>query len=153
MHAADVVETLPTALPDEDALAAVRMVAERGLPGLVVADERAVVIACMSSAALLRAVLPPYFLEGACLAQVIDERHADLIAADLADTPVRALIGRVPDAVPRVRAQATAAELGALLARRKSPFALVEAADGHILGVVTANRLLGLLAAAAEQAT
>ncbi|MGW0735143.1 CBS domain-containing protein [Streptomyces sp. NPDC002851] len=148
MHAGDVVETLPTALPDDDVLSAVRMVVQHGLPGLVVADERGHVVGCMSSINLLHVVLPEYFFDGPCLAQVIDESHADRIAAELVGKRVRDVLERVTEPIPHVRADATVVELGAIMGRRHSPFALIERDGGGILGIVTANRLLGLLAAA-----
>ncbi|WP_151484614.1 CBS domain-containing protein [Streptomyces albicerus] len=153
MHAADVIEMLPTALPDDDVLSAVQMVARHGLPGLVVADERGEVVGCMSSVDLLRVALPQYFLDDPGLTSVIDERHADRIAAALVGTRVRDVLTWGPPRIPSVGPQATAVELAALMVRRKCPFALVEREGGGILGIVTANRLLGLLATAAEGAS
>jgi CBS domain-containing protein len=150
MHAADAIETLPTALPDDDVLSAVQMVARHGLPGLVVADEQGEVVGCMSSVDLLRAALPHYFLDDPGLTHVIDERHADRIAAALAGTRVRDVLTWDPLRIPSVGPGATAVELAALMVRRQCPFAFVEREGGGILGVVTANRLLGLLATAAE---
>lgn len=152
MHAADVIETLPTALPDDDILSAVQMVSQHGLPGLVVADERGELIGCMSSVDLLRAALPHYFLDDPGLTHVIDEGHADRIAAAMVGTPVRDVLTWGPPRIPRVEPQATAVEIAELMVRRQCPFALVEREGGGILGIVTANRLLGLLAAAVEGA-
>ncbi|KUO21812.1 CBS domain-containing protein [Streptomyces dysideae] len=152
MHAADVIETLPTALPDDDILSAVQMVSRHGLPGLVVADERGEVIGCMSSVDLLRAALPHYFLDDPGLTHVIDEGHADRIAAAMAGTRVRDVLTWGPSRIPKVEAQATAVEIAELMVRRQCPFALVEREGGGILGIVTANRLLGLLATAAQGA-
>ncbi|MGW0733925.1 CBS domain-containing protein [Streptomyces sp. NPDC002851] len=153
MHAADVVETLPTALPDDDALTAIQMVSRLGLPGLVVTDEQGQVLGCMSSIHLLKAALPHYFFDDPGLTQVIDENHADRIATALVGTSVRDLLGRVTDRIPRVRPTATVVELGVAMARRQCPFALVEQEGGAIVGVVTANRLLALLAAKVEGAS
>jgi hypothetical protein len=55
-----------------------------------------------------------------------------------------------PLRIPSVGPRATAVELAALMVRLQCPFAFVEREGGGILGVVTANRLLGLLATAAE---
>ncbi|WP_282701804.1 CBS domain-containing protein [Streptomyces sp. CC219B] len=152
MHAADVIETLPTALPDDDILSAVQMVSRQGLPGLVVADEQGELIGCMSSVDLLRAALPHYFLDDPGLVHVMDEVHADRVAAAMSGTRVRDVLTWGPSRIPRVGPRAKAVELAVLMVRRQCPFALVEREGGGILGVVTANRLLGLLATAAEAA-
>jgi CBS domain-containing protein len=150
MHAADVIETLPTALPDDDILSAVQMVSRHGLPGLVVADEQGELIGCMSSVDLLRAALPHYLLDDPGLTHVIDEGHADRIAATMVGTRVRDVLTWGAPRIPRVEPRATAVEMAELMVRRQCPFALVEGEGGGILGIVTANRLLGLLATAAE---
>lgn len=152
MHAADVVETLPTARPGDDVLSAVRMVSRRGLPGLVVADEQGAVVGCMSSVDLLRLALPGYVCEDAGLARVFDEAHADRIAAALAGTRVRDVVGKAArtNRVPAVRPQATVVEIAELMVRQGCPLVLVEKEDGGPLGIVTANHLLDLLVAVAE---
>lgn len=149
MHAADVVESLPTVLPSDDVLAALQVLARHGLPGLVVADDGGEIVGCISSIDLLRAVLPQYFVDDPSLTRVIDEAHADLVAATLFGTRVEDLLNRGHDRAPRVGPQASAVELAELMVREESPFALVEREDGGILGIVTANGLLGRLAAVA----
>ncbi|MDO0938432.1 CBS domain-containing protein [Streptomyces sp. DG2A-72] len=153
MHAADVIETLPTALPDDDILSTVQMISRHGLPGLVVADGRGELIGCMSSVDLLRAVIPHYFLDDPGLTRVIDEGHADRIATAMAGTRVRDVLTWGPSRIPTVGPRATAVEIAESMVRRQCPFALVEREGGGILGIVTANRLLGLLATAAEGAS
>ncbi|MQA97447.1 MAG: CBS domain-containing protein [Streptosporangiales bacterium] len=153
MHAADVVETLPTAHPADDILASLQLLSRHGLPGLVVADDRGEVVGCISSIDLLRAVVPQYFLDDPSLTHVIDEGHADRVATALAGTRVREVLTQLPRRIPRVGPQATVIELAELMVRRECPFALVEREGGGVLGVVTANRLLGLLATAAEGAS
>lgn len=152
MHAADVIETLPTARVDDDVLSAVRMVSRRGLPGLVVADERGEVVGCMSSVDLLRLALPRYLRDEPGLARVFDEEHADRIAAQLAGIRIRDVVGETADRIPTARQRATVVELAELMVRRRCAIVLVEGEEGGTLGIVTANRLLELLAAAAEEA-
>ncbi|MDQ4093991.1 MAG: CBS domain-containing protein [Actinomycetota bacterium] len=152
MRAANVVETLPTARPGDDVLSAVGMVSRHGLPGLVVADERGEVVGCMSSIDLLRLALPPYVRADPGLARVFDEEHADRIAAALAGTRVRDVVGEATDRIPMAPPQATVVELAELMARKCCPLVLVEKAEGGTLGIITVNRLLKLLVAAAEDA-
>jgi CBS domain-containing protein len=150
MHAADVVETVPTARPDDEVLTAVRMVCRQGLPGLVVADERGGLVGCLSSIDLLRLVLPRYLQDDPGLARVLDEEHADRIAAALAGTSVHDVVARATTHVPVVRSQATVVEIAEQMVLRSCPIVLVEGEDGGTLGIVTANRLLLLLMDAAE---
>jgi CBS domain-containing protein len=79
MHAADVIEALPTARPGDDVLSALRMVTRHHLPGLVVANKDGQIIGCMSSTDLLQLTLPRYVREEPALARVYDEEHADHI--------------------------------------------------------------------------
>jgi CBS domain-containing protein len=151
MHAADVVETLPTARLDDAVLPAVRMVSQRNLPGLVVADDGGQVVACVSSADLLRLVLPRYMRDDPFLARVCDEAHADRIAGVLVGTPIRDVITEVAGRVPVARADATIVELAELMARECCTLVLVENDEGRTLGIVTANHLLEVLVAATEE--
>jgi predicted transcriptional regulator len=150
MHAADVVETMPTVQLDDEVLSAVRMVCRQGLPGLVVTDERGDLVGCLSSIDLLRLVLPRYLQDDPGLARVFDEEHADRIAAALAGTSVRDVAVAAMKRVPAVRSRATVVEIAEQMVLRSCPIVLVTGDDGGTLGIVTANRLLGLLMDAAE---
>jgi CBS domain-containing protein len=150
MHAADVVEAMPTARPDDEVLSAVRMVCRQRLPGLVVADERGDLVGCLSSIDLLRLVLPRYLQDDPGLARVFDEEHADRIAAALAGTSIREVLGGATNRIPMVRSQATLVEIAEQMVLRSCPIVLVKGEDGGTLGIITANRLLGLLLDAAE---
>jgi CBS domain-containing protein len=150
MHAADVIETLPTARPSDDVLSAARMVTQHHLPGLVVADEQGEVVGCMSSIDLLRLTLPRYVQEEPGLARVFDEVHADRIAAALVGISVGEVVGEASARIPMARPHATVVELAELMAERCSPIVVVARTQGGTLGVVTANHLLELLIEAAE---
>lgn len=155
MHAADVVETLPTAGLDDAVLSALRMVLRHGLPALVVADDQGNVVAGLSSVELLRAALPRYMRDEPCLARVYGGDHEDRLVAQLAGTSVRELVSELADRVPVARQEATVMELAEMMARRCCPVVLVERADsdGGVLGVVTANGLLKVLLARAGEAS
>jgi len=151
MHAADVVEDLPTVRPDHDVLTAVRMVAERHLPGLVVVDDHDQVVGCMSLIDLLRVALPRYLRDDPNLARVFDEEHADRIAATLVGTRVGEVMADVADRIPVARPRATLVELAELMVQWSCPLVLVKQRDGATLGVVSADRLLRLLADNAKE--
>lgn len=153
MRAVDVVESLPTASPDDDALAAVRAVVQSGLPALVVVDDSRGVIGCVAATDLIRLALPRYLQEDPGLARVFDEAHADRIAARLVGTRVRDLIADSDTGVPVVRPEATAVELAEAMVQAGCPIAIVAQRGQRPLGVVTANRLLEQLLAATEDTT
>lgn len=149
MHAAGVVEALPTAQLSDDLLAAIRAVVRHGLPGLVAADAEGGLVGYLSSTDLLRLVLPRYLQEDSCLARVFDEENADRIGAALVGARVGDVIGTGETAMLVARPQATVVEIAELMARQGCPLVLVEREGGGILGVVTANRLLEKIVAAA----
>jgi CBS-domain-containing membrane protein len=153
MHAADLVEELPSVRPDDDILSAMRMVAREHLPGLVVADEHGEVVGCMSVIDLLRLALPRYIHDELGLARVVDEQHADRVAATLVGISVLEVVGEASAHIPMARPQATMVELAELMAERCSPLVVVARKQGGTLGVVTATHLLELLVQAAEGAT
>jgi CBS domain-containing protein len=150
MHAAGVVETLPTAHLDDDVLPAIRMVLRHALPGIVIADASGAVVCYLSSTDLLRLALPGYLRDEPGLARVLDEEHADRIAAALVGARVGEVVGDCGDRIPVAGPQASVVELAELMARRRCPLVLVEREDGEMLGMVTANRLLDLIVTAAE---
>ncbi|MCT2584432.1 CBS domain-containing protein [Actinophytocola gossypii] len=152
MRAADVAEALPTARMDDGVLPAVRMVARHRVPGLAVADEHGHVVTCVSSVDLLRLVLPRHLWDEPCLARVFDEAHADRVAGRLVGVRIRDVVAEVAGRVPVVRPEATVVELVELMTRSGCPLALVGEAGGRPTGIVTANRLLDLMAAEVENA-
>lgn len=149
MHAADVVETLPIARPDDDVLSAIDAMASQRMPALLVIDDGGDVLGCVSSVDLVQAALPRYLVEDRHLARVIDERSADRIAAKLRGKRVADVmaVGRVPVATP----DATVVELAEAMVEWRCPLVLVRNQDGETLGMVTANRLLELLVAAVKE--
>jgi CBS domain-containing protein len=95
---------------------------------------------------VLRFVIPQYVQEDPRLARVYDEKAADEVFGALRDKQVRDLL---PDAddhteLPVVDADATSIEVAAVMARMRSPIAVV-ADDGGIRGVITVSRLLRTL--------
>ncbi len=150
MHAADVIENLPTVSPGDDALSAVLIVARQRLPGLIVADHQGAVVSCVTSTDLLRAALPRYLREEPNLARVLDEKHADGIAAALVGACVGDVVRDIADRVPVARPRATVVEVAELMVQWCCPLVLVAEKNGPHLGVVTANGLLALLAAKAQ---
>lgn len=150
MHASDLVEPLPTARLDDDLLSAIRMVLQQGLPGLVAADERGTVIACVSLVDLVRVALPRYLRDAPVLVRTVDEGSADRVAAALVGARVADAVEEAATRTPVVRPSATAVELAEIMARQRCSLVLVDSEGDGPRGVVTANRLLDLLVAGAE---
>lgn len=151
MHAADLVESLPTAGLDDDILTALRTTVRHRSPGLAITDETGGVVGCVSSVDLLRVILPRYLHGDPRLARVLDESSADRIARTMTGIQVRDVIGQL-ERIPGVRPHATVVELAEVMAERGCAIVLVEAGDGGVPGTVTVNRLLELLVTAADEA-
>lgn len=149
MRASDVVQTLPAARLVDAVLPAMRTVARRDLPGLVVVDEQDRVVACVLLSDLVGLVLPRYMRDEACLARTFGEADADRIAEWLMGASVGDVVGEVEEQIPVVRADATLVELAETMSRQRCALVMVEQRETGVLGVVTAGRLLEVLVDAA----
>lgn len=132
---------------DHDALEIARLVAQRGVSGVVVAGVDGRLHALLGPPDVLRLMLPPAVRESRSLARVYDEQHADRIAHALAGRTVRDILPDPLDRIPLVRGRATAVELAETMAH-VSPLVVVREQD-HTLGVITASCLLRRLVSTA----
>ncbi|MFI6012622.1 CBS domain-containing protein [Streptomyces sp. NPDC051243] len=146
MRARDLAQPYASVSTDTDALEAVRLLVEHGLPGLLVADPAGQPFAMLPACDVVRTLLPRYVQEDPVLAAVVDEPHADHLCRALAG---RALADRLPMGrpfLPAATPDRTAVELAELMARTRSPLIAVIERDadgpGRFLGVVTAAHLL-----------
>lgn len=155
VKARDLVQDLPTVGPDDDALTAARLIADRGLPGIAVVDEVGHPVAVLPAADVLRFVVPGYAQEDPSLARVLDEACADVSAHDaLHGMRVRQLLSPIRHRVelPAVDPDATVVECAAVMARLHSPLVAV-VDDGSLVGIVTAPHMLERLLAADSAST
>lgn len=150
MKARDLAEPFPVVRGDTDALQATRMLAEQGLPGLVVLDEEGRPSAVLAASQVLRFAIPDYIEEDPGLAPIIPEADADNLCAVLAGRtitelmPGRSHLPRRDRDRPIVAADATAMQVASVMSQQHSP--MVAVMDGaEILGVITVHRLLGAL--------
>lgn len=130
--------------PDDSALAAARLIAARGLPGIAVVDAGGRPVAVLPASQVLRFVVPDYVQEDPPLARVMDEAGAERLCLE-------SLVGeRVGDLLPdggrrvelaAVEGDATVLECAAVMARLRSPL-LVVVEDGRVHGLLTAAHLL-----------
>ncbi|WP_329366514.1 CBS domain-containing protein [Streptomyces sp. NBC_00669] len=148
MRARELARSYPTVTLGSPALDAARLLAGRGLPGVLVVDADGAPYAIVPASRFVRLLVPSYVVEDPTLAAVIDEQHADRLCAALADRAVADILPRERMAAPVVAGDATVLEVAALMARERSPLVAVMAKepDGtRLLGVITASHLLDRL--------
>ncbi|WUI01429.1 CBS domain-containing protein [Spirillospora sp. NBC_00431] len=135
----------PTVTPDSSAADAARLLAENGLPGLIVVDEQRHPKAVLPGSQLLRFVIPHYVHDDPALARVYDERHADKLCEQLKGKSVADLLGHERTPAPVVDADATAMEIASVMARAHSPIVAVcddaRHTNAPLIGVVTVAHL------------
>lgn len=135
---------------DSDALEATRLLAEQGLPGLVVLDARGRPLVILAASQVLRFSIPEYIEQDPALARVISERSADQLCSSLAGRtiaelmPAKEYLPRHERDRPIVAPDATVMEIASVMSHQHSPMVAVVDHD-EILGVITVHRLLGAL--------
>jgi CBS domain-containing protein len=134
-------EDFPVVSIDSSALAAARMLAEHGLPGIVVTDASGKPYAVLPASQVVRFIVPQYVQDDPALAGVLDESMADRASEKLGSKTVRDVLPEHLLNVPSAHADDTIIEVAALMARLRSPLIAVMK-DGEMYGVITASRLL-----------
>ena len=148
MLARDLATPFPTVGLDTDGLAAVRMLTEQHLPGLLVVDENEQPHSVLPGSQVLRFLLPSYIVRDPALARVYDERSADQITSELTRYRVRDVLPEEPHELPVLNGDDTTVEIAVAMARLHSPIvAVVE--EGRMIGAVTTDALLTRLLPAA----
>jgi CBS domain-containing protein len=141
MRAEDIAENLPVVGIESDAFDAATMLAEHGVPGLVVTDKKGRPNAVLPAAAVVRFILPPYVLDNPSLAGVLNESAADRAADNLSGKTVRDVLSKHLLSIPSVDAGDTIVKVAMTMTKNKSPLIAVMK-DGTLHGVITASRLL-----------
>ena len=141
MRAEDLDEQFLIVQLDSDAMDAARMIAEHGLPGLVVADASHKPCAIILASEMLRFVLPRYVQDDITLAGVLGAALADNASENLAGKTVGDVLPKNPRAVPSVNARDGVIKVAAEMAQQRSPLVAVME-KGKLHGVITAPRLL-----------
>ena len=141
MRAEDLDEQFLIVAVDSDAMDAARMIAEHGLPGLVVADASHKPCAIILASEMLRFVLPRYVQDDITLAGVLGVALADNASENLAGKTVGDVLPKSPRAVPSVNARDGVIKVAAEMAQQRSPLVAVME-KGKLHGVITAPRLL-----------
>ncbi|MVU80377.1 CBS domain-containing protein [Nocardia sp. ET3-3] len=141
MQAAQLAEDYPAVSLDTDALDAARLLAEHRLPGLVVTNASGTAVAVLPASQVVRFIVPTYVLDDPALAGVLTESMCDRVSHKLRGKKVRDVIPERLSNVPAVAADDTVVEVATLMARLRSPLIAVMK-DEHLIGIITASRLL-----------
>jgi predicted transcriptional regulator len=136
-------EEFPVVSLDSDAREAVKMLAARRLPGLIVTAADGSPYTVLPASQVVRFLVPSYVQDDPSLARVIDESLADRVADKLTGATVRKLLPSAPTELPVVNHDDTILEIAAIMARLRSPLVAV-VKDREIIGAITASRLLEL---------
>lgn len=150
MLAGELAEPFPTVDVDTDALVATRMLAEQGLPGLVVLDSQGRPLVILAASQVLRFAIPEYIEEDPGLAGVIPEATADQLCSGLAGKsiaelmPAKEYLPKRDRDRPIVASDATAMQVASVMSQQHSPMVAVMH-NGEVVGVITVHRLLGAL--------
>jgi CBS domain len=148
VRARELAEPFPVVHLDTDALEASRLLVDRALPGLVVADRDGLPLFILPGSQVLRFALPEYVEEDRTLASVFNESDADALCESLRGRTVEELmpstqfLSRRKAGRPIVAPDATLMEVAAVMAEQHSPVVAV-VDDGRVIGVITVHRLLG----------
>ena len=141
MRAEQIAEEFPAVTLDSNALDAVRLLATRRLPGLVVTDLAGTPVTILPASQVVRLLVPPYVLEDPSLAGVLSESMADRVADKMGGKTVKEVLPKPPPDMTTVKADDTIVEVAATMARNRSPLVAVMGSNG-LVGVITATRLL-----------
>ena len=141
MRAEQMIDDFPVVRSDTDALDAVRLIAEQRLPGLLVADPSGRPLRILPASQVVRLLVPTYIQDDPSLAGVLSEITADRVAEKLQGKTVEQVLPESAGPMATVEADDTIVEVAAVMARERSPLVAV-VADGRLVGVITASRLL-----------
>ena len=141
MRAEQSVDDFPVVRSDTDALDAVRLIAERRLPGLLVTDPAGRPVRILPASQVVRLLVPAYVQDDPSLAGVLSEMTADRVADKLRGKTVEQVLPKSTGPMATVNADDTIVEVAAVMARERSPLVAV-VGDGRLVGVITASRLL-----------
>ena len=141
MRAEKIAEEFPAVALDSSALDAVRLLATRRLPGLVVTDTAGKPVTILPASQVVRLLVPPYVQDDPSLAGVLSESMADRVTDKLDGKTVEDVLPKPRPDMTTVKADDTIVEVAAIMARNRLPLVAVMGGRG-LVGVITATRLL-----------
>jgi predicted transcriptional regulator len=141
VRAEKIAEEFPVVTLNSNALDAVRLLATRRLPGLVVTDTAGIPVTILPASQVVRLLVPPYVQEDPSLAGVLSESMADRVADKLGGKTVEEVLPKPPPDMATVKSDDTIVEVAAIMARSRSPLVVVMSGR-RLVGVITAARIL-----------
>jgi len=141
VRAEKIAEEFPVVTLNSNALDAVRLLATRRLPGLVVTDTAGIPVTILPASQVVRLLVPPYVQEDPSLAGVLSESMADRVADKLGGKTVGEVLPKPPPDMATVKTDDTIVKVAAIMARSRSPLVAVMSGEG-LVGVITAARIL-----------
>ncbi|MCW3844956.1 CBS domain-containing protein [Micromonospora yasonensis] len=142
MRARDLAVPVPTITVATSVLEAARLLAGHNLPGLIVVDEHGCPVTVLPGTQVLRLVIPAYCREDPTLARMIDEPSADVFLRGTEGRTVADLLPKEHPEPPVVEPQATALEVAAVMAQKRSPLVAVAERGRPMVGGITLDALL-----------
>jgi CBS domain-containing protein len=146
MHASDIAIQVPTVTLRDPVTTAVKLMADRHLPGLIVVDDASRPRVVLPGTQVLRMIVSHSYQRDQALARTIDEAHADLFWKELGNRTVRDCLPRELAKPVAVSTDATLLEVANLMARMHSPLVAVVDRGGYLVGCITLTSLLASLA-------
>jgi CBS domain-containing protein len=143
VRASEIDEEFPVVDIDSSALEAARLVAEHGLPGIVVRTADGQLYAVLPASQVVRFIVPRYVQDDPLLACVLAESMADRAAEILGGRTIRDLLPQRQLTLAAADADDTIIEVAALMERLGSPLIAVMK-QGKLHGAITASRLLAV---------
>jgi CBS domain-containing protein len=142
VRAAEIDEEFPAVDIDSPAVDAARMLAEHGLPGIVVLSTDGRLHAVLPASEVVRFIVPGYVQDAPLLAGVLAESVADRAVEKLGGKTIRELLLRLRHraTLPIADADDTLLEVATTMGRLQSPLIAVME-HGKLHGVITASRL------------
>jgi CBS domain-containing protein len=141
MRARELAAPFPTVGLETSALEALKLLAGSDLPALVVVDRAGKPMTIVPGTQVLRMTLPSYCLQDPTLVRVVSEEQADQFLQELTDRTVEQCLPQQRREVAIVGGDATVLEIAALMARTRSPLAVVVDSD-TMLGAITLDALV-----------
>ncbi|MFC4108220.1 CBS domain-containing protein [Micromonospora zhanjiangensis] len=139
---------VPTVTVRDSVARAVRLMALRRLPGMIVVDDLGRPRTVLPGTQVLRMAVPGSYREDPVLARAIDEAHADLFWEEVGNLTVGDCLLREPPRVTTVGLDGTLLEVAALMARHRSPLVAVVDHANVLVGAITLDRVLAEYAVA-----
>jgi len=140
VRAEDLDDQFPTVAADSAAIDAARLIAEHGLPGVIVTDASHRPIAVLLASEMLHFVLPRYVRHDPALAGVVGDTLTDH-SQNLMGKSVADLLPDKPRKFPTIDARDSVVKVAAEMAQQQCPLIAVTK-KGTLHGVLTAAQVL-----------